>query len=395
MLVIKTFALSQLVFSSQFVNINTKDIKKIERLCYSFLWGSGPERVKRAFLKNSRVNGGINGVDVDAFFLSIQIRQFVKADRSSDPLRIIQREFPSREDITRRARYGLYKLCRAVEDIDIGLLSSKERGELACSHISMFVKPGSVADKLITSHNIGSIAELIDSELGRGLKNKIIKGLPLWIRPLLLDEYDYESACFNLVRNKAVFNLGKCSSRQLQDELKQALKCVLKFEVSNKYQVEHNESLETLNWKHVWQIGHPNLLGTRLKVLYKDVYSNERRYRFGISDSPNCPICGKEENVQHQLFDCSNAKRLWIILEKVTGYTPADFYHSICYEGPIETELVKSVVLKLLVQIDRSSKVTTKSFLQMVKWYIHLEESCNKAKGCFASIKVKIDALLN
>ena len=131
-----------------------------------------------------------------------------------------------------------------------------------------------------------------------------------------------------------------------------------------------------------------------MKVLCKDVYSNERLHRFGISDSPNCAVCGKEENVQHQLFDCSNAKHLWIILEKVTGYTPADFYHSICCEGPIETELVKSVVLKLLVQIDHSSKVTTKSFLQMVKWYIHLEESCTKARGCFASIKVKIDALL-
>ena len=209
-----------------------------------------------------------------------------------------------------------------------------------------------------------------------------------------MDEYDYESACFNLVRNNAVLNLGKCSSRQLQDELKLALKCIIKFEVSNKYQIEYDESLETLNWKHVWQIGHPNLLGTRLKILYKNVYSNERRHRFGISESPNCTICGKLESVQHQLFECSNAKRLWTILDKVTGYTPADFYHSICYEGPIETELVKSVVLKLLVQIDRSSKLNIKAFLQIIKWYIYLEESCTKAKCCFTSIKGKINDLL-
>ena len=154
----------------------------------------------------------------------------------------------------------------------------------------------------------------------------------------------------------------------MQDELKQALKSVLKFEVSNKYKVEYNESLETFNWKHIWQIGHPNLLGTRLKVLYKDVYSNERRHRFGISDNPECAICGKLESVQHQLFDCNNAKRLWTLVDKVTGYTPVDFYHSICYEGPIETELVKSVVLKLLVQIDRSSNLNTNAFLQIIKW---------------------------
>jgi len=104
MLVVKTFALSQLVFSSQFVNISAKDIKKIEKLCYGFLWGEGPERVKRAYLKNSRINGGINGVDVEAFFLSIQIRQFIKAERSSCPLRIIQHEFPAREDIAKKGQ---------------------------------------------------------------------------------------------------------------------------------------------------------------------------------------------------------------------------------------------------------------------------------------------------
>ena len=109
-----------------------------------------------------------------------------------------------------------------------------------------------------------------------------------------------------------------------------------------------------------------------------------------VLDDESC-----HQTIEHHLFDCSNAKRLWSILGNVTGYTPLDFYHAISYDGDIEAELVKSVIFKLLVQIDRSSKLTIKSFLQMLKWYIYLEESCAKAKGSFAVIKGKIDALIS
>jgi len=327
--------------------------------------------------------------------LSIQIRQFIKAERSSCPLRIIQHEFPAREDIAKKARFGLYKLSRAVDDIDVGSLSGLQRCQLACSHISMFVKSGSVADKLIASHGIGSIAELIDSSLSRGIKNKIIRGLPFWTRPLLLEDFDYESASFSLICNNSLVNLGKCSSRQIQDMLKIALRSTAKFEISQKYEVEHVQSLELSNWKKIWQIGHPNLLGVRLKILYKDVYSNERRYRFGISDTPICETCGLVESVQHQLFECSNAKRFWTTLKELTGYAPIDFYHLICCEGSLEVELLKSVVFKLLVQINRSSNVSKRSFLHRIRWYITLEESCAKPKGCYGSIKSNIDAILS
>jgi len=270
-----------------------------------------------------------------------------------------------------------------------------QRGELASSHISVFIKPGSVADKLIVAHDIGTIAELVDSCLSRGTKNKIIRGLPMWVRPLLLEDYEYQSVGFNLVCNNSLVNLGKCSSRQMQDMLKISLRSVAEFQVCDKYEVEFNASLERSNWKHIWQIGHPSLLGTRLKILYKDVYSNERRHRFGLSDSPSCSVCGIVESVEHQLYECSNAKRLWKTLEKVTGYAPTDFYHLICYEGPLEVEVLKSVVFKLLVQINRSSNVNTTVFLNKVKWYINLEESCKNGKGSFESIKSSINCLLN
>ena len=57
MIIVKTFAISQLIFTTQFQTILVKDLKRIEHLCYSFVW-NGPDRVKRSVLKAGRQEGG-------------------------------------------------------------------------------------------------------------------------------------------------------------------------------------------------------------------------------------------------------------------------------------------------------------------------------------------------
>lgn len=71
-LILKTFAMSQLVFVSQFMNIAKADIWYIKRVCLRFMWGSNTERLKRGYSKNSTANGGIDAVDVHCFLQSIK-----------------------------------------------------------------------------------------------------------------------------------------------------------------------------------------------------------------------------------------------------------------------------------------------------------------------------------
>ena len=73
MMIIKCHALSQLTFVNQFQNLTNTDIKRVEALCYKFLWNGGPERVKRSTLKLSKLDGGIDGIDVESFLQSIKI----------------------------------------------------------------------------------------------------------------------------------------------------------------------------------------------------------------------------------------------------------------------------------------------------------------------------------
>ena len=79
MIIIKTFAISQLIFSSQFQMIRPKDLRRVEHLCYSFAW-NGKDRVRRVWVKAERRDGGMNGIDVESFFKAISVRQFFKSD---------------------------------------------------------------------------------------------------------------------------------------------------------------------------------------------------------------------------------------------------------------------------------------------------------------------------
>ena len=51
MIIVKTFAISQLICTSQFQVIRPKEVKKIEQLCYLFMWNV-IDRVKRSTIKS-------------------------------------------------------------------------------------------------------------------------------------------------------------------------------------------------------------------------------------------------------------------------------------------------------------------------------------------------------
>jgi len=85
MIIVKTIALSQLIFACQSMEIKESDLKRIEATCYNFVWSRNRDRIKRAMLKNEKQEGGINGVDlVDCFIRIIRLRQFFKAEKGSD-----------------------------------------------------------------------------------------------------------------------------------------------------------------------------------------------------------------------------------------------------------------------------------------------------------------------
>ena len=129
---------------------------------------------------------------------------------------------------------------------------------------------------------------------------------------------------------------------------------------------------------NIWAIKHPTLRGYRLKVIYKDVFSNERRFRFGMCDSPLCQ-CGNIETIGHQLLQCNNAHRMWLLYKDITGCEITNLKDVISCSSNIPNEIIKSVIIKRLVQIDRSLNFPNRAIIAECLLFLQIESVAHKS----------------
>ena len=135
------------------------------------------------------------------------------------------------------------------------------------------------------------------------------------------------------------------------------------------------------SFANLWKIKNPALRAVRLKVTYKDVFSNERRHRFGLTNSAACEICSAIESVEHQLFACANANRMWSLFQRMTGASVASLLDVLLCTLKVEHEIVKSVLVKALIQIDRSKNITDRMLIVECVHYLKVEATVNSSRA--------------
>ena len=103
-----------------------------------------------------------------------------------------------------------------------------------------------------------------------------------------------------------------------------------------------------------------------------------KRFKFGISDTDKHLICGEVETEEHQLLSCRNAVRLWQIIDTVQNNDPLSncILDCILVSNDLGYEIVKSVIFKLLIQIDWSKDISIKSAILRMKSALIIELKC-------------------
>jgi len=379
MIVAKTFGVSQIVYALQSYAINTKDLKVIEKAVYAFVNGrsnaTGPESIARKLLKAPKSEGGINGIDIESFVQAICARTYAKAAKVHSELSKIQvspiSEF---DDVSKITHSSINKLIKKETSIEQNPQNSMLISGLP---LSLALKRGTKALEKAYEFNIGTINDLSQARNGplpRGSINKIIRALPASIKPFITMNLTYPTAITTSIPNNSqLHDILSMQSKVVQRIL---MKSKAAYEPINLAKIYKDQTMNSSHdWcSNLWQIKSPALRAIRLKIVYKNVYSNERRFRFGLTDSPNCRICGEVETVQHQLFDCSNARAM---REKVQNIYNMDFENleSLIIPGTNPNdEIVKSVLLKMLIQIDRSEGLSGEGFQSIVNYYKKVEQ---------------------
>ena len=227
--------------------------------------------------------------------------------------------------------------------MDIADFDNLDSTLLANCDLRAFVKPGTKTDILLQSLANSSLNEVLN--YGRNITNKVVKFLPAIFKHLIHNVY---VSSYNpppvLVINK-IKPINKISSKTLQDLLKTTFNKSKPFTINSKYNLMCDGILEEKGtWFNLWKIKNPHLRNYRLKVAYKDVYSQERRFKFRLNDSPQCRICkNRVESVQHQLFECRNAQRMWQIYVDMFADN-ISFKNLVCVGNFPAAEIVKATI---------------------------------------------------
>jgi len=112
----------------------------------------------------------------------------------------------------------------------------------------------------------------------------------------------------------------------------------------------------------------------------------------GLIDSNKCGSCGLVETAEHQLFDCPNAVCKWQWLDRIASLDE-DSYQRVCCSSNETLELMKAVVFKMLIQIDRSRSMSFNQFKSALKYWINIEIAAMKRQVKLSCVK-KWEALI-
>ena len=382
MIIVKTFAISQLIFTSQFQIIRPKEVRKIESLCYAFVW-NGTDRVKRNVIKSGRDNGGINGIDVESFLYAIAVRQFEKS-KIHRKLNFVNLSPDIKEDVKTHARTIIRKLLMSqLANCDI--TCQEDAKWLAQTRADLFVKSYSNMHRLLCQMGIDAVASIMQENYSRKHNGIIRRTLPTKAI-LTIDRYvtdrNIPSSITLIIDNKE-HEILKLGSRRLNDLIKQVLKKVVPYHPAERYNFSNTYFGDIRQtWTNLWLIKNPTLRSIRLKILHKDIWTQEKRSKLGICNSSACEICGETETVAHQLVTCNNAKRMWNLVGQSINrqflqgsYSPEENLAKLMVvSSDFAYETVKSVIFKLLIQIDRSRNLSIKQINKHIIYWLRIEQ---------------------
>ena len=140
-----------------------------------------PERLARAYLKNKKKDGGINGVDIEAFHSGIILRQNSKGLKNSWLLKELTPILGRYDHVAIQCYKVSNKIWRS-NSVVAGLNGHNDIEKISGLAVSDVINNNTQAYAKAMEYNLITLKDLQDAKhrrtVNRGQLNKITKGLP-------------------------------------------------------------------------------------------------------------------------------------------------------------------------------------------------------------------------
>ena len=341
-LIIKTFAVSQIIYLLQSMSISELHYKNIMKVIYKYLWNrnyraaKAPERIKRSIMLTPVSLGGFGMIDIKELGDSLDLRSYGRMMKSSHPFFAQIRELVKNDNFfNAEVNFSVdFKTKMAVR------LLNKNRCEILSWPSERIVSSSNLATVLLNM----PLAKVI-SPLGRQslaylmIRRRNVNAL---IRQLTLNELrsverfiiypELGGICRALLMaphqpnlninskdiypcNSVIVNISSLTSKTLRQNLSnEASKIICLYKIG--LALDPGEvSSWTNRLRKLTSTRHKNIL---LRTVHGDIFSNSRLYKFGLRTSPNCSNCPEAvETIQHRIFECPKAAQAWLKLNEI------------------------------------------------------------------------------
>ena len=320
----------------QTLNLDEKEIKKINATLYKFIWNrhylasKAPERIKREIVNKPIKCGGFGMLDIAELDASLKLRALGRLITSEHPfMQLIKSKVnltnyfnPKCEievegvvtkgiDLLKLDRGRLWE--RPELNSNLALLLTISNMNL----IDILTKQGKNSlVYFMLSRQVTRVGELQQHQLNQVRKyidTKKIEKIELAINANLLGRRREElgSSYYCKGVNK---QLERLTSKEIRVERTREIPiCSYKLGLSL-------TGMEASTWCYrlskLTSVRHKTSL---LRIAHGDVYTKERLKRFGLTPVDTCPRCDQVETLTHKIYECNYTSRIWQELARLTG----------------------------------------------------------------------------
>ena len=341
-LILKTFAISQVIYLMQTLTLSDNSIKRINNNVYKFLWNKNfnapkaPDRLRRSIITAPTDAGGFGMIDLKVLQRSLDLRAYGRLLESKHPF------LGQLTAIVKSSGYFNISVQGALVDSKLRTcikLINEQRREvlgwpreilmneanlvkaiLATELVTVLTPAGRqslTAFGILRRNRHIRIAELTAQEINSLTRHFVYPELPpiltsLVGNPIPLNNSGIPAHDLYPTKDKRVLKLSVLTSKDFRkngDVPEDLVICLYKSGLAL-------QPGEVQNWtkrmKKLTSTRHKNIL---LRVAHGDLYTNDRLCRFGLLNDPKCLRCDEPlETLTHRLLTCPFANRAWLLL---------------------------------------------------------------------------------
>jgi len=357
-MIVKTFGLSQLIYSLQSTYINEQDLKRIDLIITRFIWNLKESnlrpagKIRKGILLNNIMQGGLNSTDIFALDKAIKYKSLLQARVTEHPVQAIYNKYLSEIGFN-FSNYTCFKIEKTFigkavtahienrkkihEDVKLFINDTEGihknyygyvQNKSIVTNDYVNIRQNNMLTRLVT-HNINKFQDLHKEKMTNSQRNlyldvhQVYNTFPSEWRKLLTNtrrEHGPITGEIYLGLNKWV-QIGNVSLKLLTDSFKK------KEDIDvNEYLLKKHPTIDIemvtknpflTNRKIFKDIKVRNL---NYKMLHNIYPTMHHLFKWKIKETENCSLCNCKETLRHVTFDCPIASNVRTILQDILKY---------------------------------------------------------------------------